>query len=287
MKQLLPKWMTLLLLCALSFTFSASADTLALTKIPKDNYEDGLNAYNTGNYRAAADSFRAAGNYQDAKKWVYYCEAIDLIRPEMTLEALQEPADRFELLSSLAFQDAAQWYQYCEGREYEQRGSRKLAEEKYSTILVSDSIERFFACKGKPDLLDSQETVRQRMQPYLTLIASDLYANGIRQYITANNRSEYQKAADFFCLAGNYQDARQWHCYCLGIQFVMNDDIASASVIFKLLSNFDFQQATDWFTYCEARELEASSSTLKAQEYYKRIFIHDSSDRYMKLKRAK
>ena len=44
---------------------------------PLENYETGMVCFQSREYGKAAQYFHDAGNYKDAKKWAYYCEAID------------------------------------------------------------------------------------------------------------------------------------------------------------------------------------------------------------------
>lgn len=275
---------SLLLLSLALLCTCASAEFFSTVSTLPENFNKGMQAYYDQDYETASEYFFAAGNMQDAKLWAYYCKAIDsVVNGSGTKEELESASARFELLSHQSFQQAEQWKLYCEGRLYELKGmGDKKSTPLYSQILIHDSIERYMACFKKPYLLESEASVKKRMAG-LSVSTKDAYEMGMRCYME-DKPEEYKKAADYFCLAGNYEDARQWRCFCLAISLVLNDDnTEDAGMIFKLLEQLNFTEAAPWATYCTARNYEKKGISNKALPLYQTIFIHDSSERYLRL----
>lgn len=274
----------LALLLFMTCTACAAAAEMFGGSQANGEYELGMDHFNNEKYAEAAACFKRAGNIADAKKWAYYCEAIDsVVNGKGTANELNSAHARFALLAKQSFQQADQWAKYCEGRALEQEKLIDDAEERYSQILIHDSIERYLACCKKSDLIESTQSVRQRMlkdEP-ITPGASYCYQTGMGEYYLEN----YRKAADYFCLAGNYEDARLWRYYCLAISLIIDDDaVGNAATIFRLLEGQGFESASQWLTYCRGRELENLKMTKEAIKEYETIFLHDSSDRYLRLK---
>ena len=240
-RRMLALAMALLLLT----TGSAGAAGVLAGSGVADHYDTGMACFYLEQYQSAVQHFRSAGNYQDAKKWAYYCEAIHMVMTASGSQAL------------------------------EQAQAREL----YAAILVHDSIERCLACSGRTSLLESADAVRRR-RGNASLPASDLYETGMNYYFLEN----YATAADYFCLAGNYSDARQWRCFCTAVELVTaNGSISDAQILFDLLEAQGFAAAKDWVVYCRAREYESMRLHSNAISLYKTIFVHDSSERYLQL----
>lgn len=275
--------LSLLLLITSCTSCVASAEMFGGSQA-NGEYNLGLEHFANEKYADAAACFKKAGNVSDAKKWAYYCEAIDsVVSGKGTANELNSAHARFTLLARQSFQQADQWAKYCEGRAFEQAKLTDDAEDRYSQILIHDSIERYLACCGKSDLIESTQSVRQRMlrdEP-IAPSASHCYQTGLVAYDLEN----YHEAADYFCLAGNYEDARLWRCYCLAISLIIDDDaVGDAATLFRLLEGQGFEAASQWLTYCRGRELENLNMTKEAIQEYEIIFLHDSSDRYLRLK---
>lgn len=270
----------LFVLVFIMITSIAQADVLANLPL-KDYYDEGLEYFYIEEYDLAAKYFKSAGNLLDSKKWAYYCEAIQSIMQDtLSASELRDAQARFELLAEQSFRDAEQWVKYCVGRDLENEGYIPQAAERYGSILVHDSIERYFACEGKPNLLEKESDVRSRRLSNDSTMS--YYDAGEDAYF----HEDYQQAADYFCLAGNFEDARKWRCYCMAISLIENnDDVENAYAIFKLLRNLGFSNAADWCIYCTARDYEDYKSYDKALNEYKKIFLHDSSERYLKLRK--
>lgn len=274
-RRMLALAMTLLLLT----TGSAGAAGVLAGSGVADHYDTGMACFYLEQYQSAVQHFRSAGNYQDAKKWAYYCEAIHMVMTASGSQALEQAQARFELLAAQHFEQAAQWASYCKARSYEQLQMKAQARELYAAILVHDSIERCLACSGRTSLLESADAVRRR-RGNASLPASDLYETGMNYYFLEN----YATAADYFCLAGNYSDARQWRCFCTAVGLVTaNGSISDAQILFDLLEAQGFAAAKDWVVYCRAREYESMRLHSNAISLYKTIFVHDSSERYLQL----
>lgn len=275
------KWLSLILAVILLPSGALAASSLEGLSV-QEYYDLALEAFKNGDYADAADLFGNAGNHLDARKWQFYALAIDeVIHNGSSASAMADAENRFELLAAQDFEQAAQWATYCDARSHELSGFKPDAAAKYETILIYDSIERYLACKGSAydGLLESADQVRRRVggvsgsAAALYNEAMDLYLFGI-----------YDDAADYFCLAGNYSDARQWRCYCKAIDLVVSDDdLDRANVLFTLLSAHDFADSADWVIYCKGRYAEAGGFTADAIKEYKKIFLHDSSERYMTL----
>lgn len=274
--------LALILCCA-----CASAEGFGTASTQLDKYNAGMEAYNGKEYAEAAAYFQSAGNLNDAKKWAYYCQAIDsVVNGKGTTKELKHAQARFELLAGQSFQQADQWVTYCMGRAYELEGFTDVAAERYyGKVLVQDSLERYMNCVGKPDLLETEESVRSRTEPHILILPKNLlYEEAMLDYMEDKPES-YRRAADYFCLAGNYEDALQWRCYCLAISLIVGDDnVSDAAVLFGLLGDLGFEEAEPWIAYCTGRSYEAEGLGSKAVNYYKTIFIHDSSERYLRLK---
>ena len=269
----------LILLCVL-MPFQASATMVAADLSVADSYETGMACFYLEDYSTAVAYFSQAGNYKDAKKWNYYCQAIDLIlQDEPSIEKLEHAKIRFDLLAAHEFQDADQWATYCKARQFEAQKLQAAAEELYVTILVHDSIERYLACQNRSNLLNAVFVDEVRMK-YASLPAVELYETAINFYYL----EEYNYAADCFFLAGNYSDARKWRCFCTAISLIINhDQVSDAQILFDLLSRQNFPDAQAWLTYCKAREYENMQFTANAIELYKTAFVYDSSERYLNL----
>lgn len=248
-------------------------------------YDEAMEYFYCEEYGIAADYFRKAGNYHDAKKWTYYCEAIELAMEELAgSKELSGAAGRFEILAAQSFQDADQWLIYLKGREYEMRSMTKPAAEEYAKVLIHDSVQRYLSCNGKPDLLKGQEQSINELawanELPADLSAEEYFSEGMDAYYF----EEYELAAMCFSAAGNYQNAKEWFCYTHAVSLVIDDDnIEDASLLFRLLSNRSFQNAEDWVIYLKARDYE-SINKKAAMDLYKSIFIYDSSERYLKLR---
>lgn len=274
---------SLLLLALVLLCTSASAEFFGTAPTLHEHYNAGMQAYYEQDYPAAAEYFLAAGNLQDAKQWAYYCQAIDsVVNGSGKEKEILHAKARFELLAHQSFQQANQWVIYCTGRAYELKGlGRKAADECYNKVLIHDSIERYMSCIGKSKLLESEEPVKKRMSTPLR--AKFAYEEGMLNYLYGMPE-DYKKAADYFCLAGNYEDALQWRCFCLAISLVVNDDnVEDASWIFSMLSQQGFEEAEQWLSYCTARDYEKKGLKPKATDLYKTVFVHDSSERYLRL----
>lgn len=269
----------ILLLCVL-MTFQASATMVTADLGAADSYEAGLACFYLEDYSTAAAYFSRAGNYKDAKKWDYYCQAIDLVlKDEPGIDTLEHAKIRFDLLAAHEFQDADQWVTYCKARQFEAQRLQSAAGDLYSTIVVHDSIERYLRCRGRSDVFDAAAANGTRNK-YASLPAAELYETAMNLYYL----EEYDHAADTFSLAGNYSDARKWRCFCTAISLIVNaDNISDAQVLLDLLSRQEFPDAQTWLTYCKAREYESMRFTTNAIELYKAAFVYDSSERYIKL----
>lgn len=274
--------LSLLLLITFGTSCIAAAEMFGGSQA-NGEYALGMDHFNNEKYAEAAACFKRAGNIADAKKWAYYCEAINsVVNGKGADDELNSAHARFTLLAKQSFQQADQWAKYCEGRARE-LGNLNGADACYSQILVHDSIERYLACCKKSELIESTQSVRQRMlknEPIAPSV-SYCYQTGMGEYYLEN----YRKAADYFCLAGNYEDARLWRYYCLAISLIIDDDaVGDAGTIFSLLEAQGFESASQWLTYCRGRELEKLNMTKEAIREYEIIFLHDSSDRYLRLK---
>lgn len=274
-RRMLALAMTLLLLT----TGSAGAAGVLAGSGVADQYDAGMACFYLEQYQSAVQRFRSAGNYQDAKKWAYYCEAIHMVQTASDDKALARAQARFELLGAQGFQQSAQWATYCKARAYEQLPNPGKARELYATILVHDSIERYLACSGRGSLLEGADAVRRRRGD-AALPASDLYETGLNYYFLEN----YAAAADFFCLAGNYSDARQWRCFCTAVGLIQAGNLADATLLFNLLDAQGFAGAKEWAEYCRAREYESLRLYPQALALYQNIFVYDSSERYLQLR---
>lgn len=263
----------LILLCLLPGAASAGG-VLAGAGVA-DQYDLAMAAFYLEDYAGAASLFARAGNFQDAKKWGYYCSAINSVLSGGDLSGAQV---RFELLAAQNFQQAADWAKYCKARAYEEQRIPSRASELYATILVHDSIERYLKCLNRSGALESAQSVRKRLSG-VNLPVKDLYETGMAYYYL----EEYASAADYFCLAGNYENARQWYCYCAAITLVTRSSLTDAQALFSLLDAQAFAPAAQWVTYCRAREYEQMHLNSSAVELYRTIFIYDSSERYLKL----
>lgn len=243
-------------------------------------FETAMALFYLEDYTNAAEQFSQAGNYNDAKKWQYYCQAIsDVLKPSASEADLASAQARFDLLAGQGFQQAEAWAAYCKGREYEQYRMLSQAGEIYSKILVHDSIERYLNCKNCSGVLESVQSVRNRYIG-VDLPVQELYETAMAYYYL----EDYGSAADFFCLAGNYKDSRQWRCYCTAINVIMNNgSLTEGTMLFSLLYKQGFDAAGQWTTYCKAREYEQMHNYSKAVELYKGIFVYDSSERYLAL----
>ena len=112
----------LLLLSVILLLVSATAEGgIGSGVAAKDAYEKGKESFSAEEYVEAAWWFEKAGNHEDAKKWAYYCQAIDLVinGGENDLPRAQA---RFELLAGQEFEQAVQWVAYCKGRYQENTG---------------------------------------------------------------------------------------------------------------------------------------------------------------------
>lgn len=271
-------FLVLLLLPVAAFASSGSLTGVGIA----DSYDSGMDFFALEDYSKAARCFEAACNFKDAKKWMYYCQAISSVVEcnEQDVNAMSAAQARFELLAAQSFENAAQWAQYCKARAYEANAMTNDARALYATIVVHDSIERYLACLNKTGVLESAEAVRKRLANQASGSAGDFYQMGMDLYYL----EDYRPAADYFCLAGNYQDARMWRCYCAAVALVTEQDrLEDGKVLFDLLSSQGFEAAKPWQTYCAARDYEQMSFVKQAAELYKTIFVYDSSDRYLKL----
>ena len=247
-----------------------------------DCYEAGTDLFCMEDYEQAAQYFTAAGNYKDAKKWAYYCQAICIVLNCSSQDAkmLNSAQIRFELLATQDFEDAAHWVQYCKARAYEAESMLQKAKELYAGIVVHDSVDRYLACMNRSGVLESAATVKGRMGYQALGTAHEMYDTGMDLFYL----EDYSAAADYFCMAGNYQDARKWRCYCQAISLVTgNGNIEDAQLLFDLLVSQGFEAAQEWQVYCKARAYESSLMVSKALELYKTIFVYDSSERYLNL----
>jgi len=285
------KWFALLLAVFL-LPLGACAD-FALSGIsPHDSYTMATDAFKAGHYLEAIQLFSDAANFQDAKKWLFYCQAIhDVITYNSTPDVIANAGKRFQLLSAQSFEQADQWATYCTARSYDLDGYTYDAAAKYAEVVVYNSIERYLACMGSEysNLLESQETVQKRHHDAGT-VRAELYKEAKAAY----DIGRYAYAADYFCLAGDYSDARQWRCYCTAINLIVSHkdtdpeeivlaDVARARVLFSLLSKHHFADSADWLIYCTARRSEADGYAADALKQYESIFLHDSPIRYLEL----
>lgn len=277
--------MVLALVLALALAAVMMTGALAADMLPRNAYLEGTEAYLSRNYVEAVEFFRMAGNHKDARLWMYYCEAIDMVvngdGSEHTLAAAKV---RFELLETHEFHQAGQWASYCKGRLYELDKMPKSARECYEQILVYDSVEHYLICLNQPDLLKNEDELRSRVEP------ADLHMRGEPAYEVAvefYEAEDYETAAAYFWLAGNYEDAVLWRCYCQAIALVtVEDDYSHADVLFKLLASQGFAQAEQWSLYCQGREYEKDNVGKKAVTCYQQALVHDSFERYLRLKKA-
>lgn len=254
---------------------------------PLENYETGVVYYQSREYGKAAQYFHAAGNYKDAKKWAYYCEAIDdMIRNGNDYSSMEEAYNRFVLLDNLEFMDAGQWAEYCKGRQYEMINNPSKAAAVYAGICVHDSMERYLACKnGSAYLQQRGAAARQGAETagfgsISGMNGQELYERGMYLY----NLGEYRLAADFFCLAGNYQDANKWRYYCEAVYLMTTEitaDMDQAHAMFSVLEQQKFENVDEWILYLKGRSYEADGNWKKAREYYGQIFVYDSAERYL------
>ena len=271
------RWLSFLLAAAL-LLLPAASFAMTLGGIGADEYyQQGMSYFHMEDYAAAASSFQQAGNYLDAKKWTYYCQAIDGVVNSTDANALSRAAARFGLLEAHSFEQSAQWTIYCKARSYESMGIKDTAARHYEQILVHDSIERYLACVGMEQLTESAEEVRSRVDTG-GMSAAELYETAMAYYYF----EEYATAADYFCLAGNYSDARQWGYYCRAISLVKDGKpLENTAQLFSILNTQQFADADQWLTYCQARYREEKGMYSQAAEMYRQIFINDSSERYL------
>ena len=275
--KLIPLLLLLTLLLGVSSAHSEMLDDV----VTQMEYEQGKMYFNQENYTKAAEHFELARNYEDAKKWLFYCQAIHSVaKNDVPLATLDEAYAMFGLLAAHHFEQAEQWAIYCEGRIYELKKMKTDAADAYSRVLVDNSIDRYLALKNKAALLEPVDTVRQRVNLDNILPNSEAYYQAGDDAWTLD---QYAIAADYFCLAGNYEDARQRRCLCLAITMVKKKNIEDAAVIFKLLASLGNEEAAQWYTYCEGRDYESRKMYVDAIEKYKSIFLLDSPTRYLDL----
>ena len=288
MKRMIALVLALMLALPVLCAAADTPDTQGMR--PRDAYLAGAQAYENKEYADAAVYFEAAGNHADAQMWAFYCQAICLMmNDEATKREIARAQARFELLEAQSFQQAAQWVTYCKGRDFELDGIPPKAIENYATILVHDSLKRYLTCKGKSNLLESEDTLRARVA------RADQHLYGEAAYEIAMEYYEgedYAEASAYFWLAGNYEDALLWRFFCQAIQLIVRDEgepeatineIKDAAIILDLLKAQGFEAAIPWSKYCEGREFETSVPP-KALEIFKSILVYDSAIRYLRLK---
>lgn len=284
MKRMIAFLLALVLLCGAVPALAAVVERQDMN--PLEYYETGMVYFQSRDYAGAARHFGSAGNYQDAKKWAYYCEAIDyMIHNSSNVDALEEAYNRFVLLDNLGFEDAGQWAVYCTGRQYEILNNPSRAAAAYAQICVHDSMERYLACEnGSNYLVQRNDAARSEAEARFGSIAGmngkDLYNRGMNLY----NLGEYLLAADFFYLAGNYQDAKKWRYYCEAVYLMTTEKTSSmnqAHIMFSVLEQQEFENVDAWLMYLKGRSFEADGNWKKAKEYYGQIFVYDSAERYL------
>jgi len=276
------RWCVLLLAISMLMGSMAFASNKASGMGVVDCYEAGADLFCMEDYEQAAEYFEAAGNYKDAKKWAYYCQAISIVLNSngRNTKMLNSAQVRFEVLAAQSFEDATDWVQYCKARAFEAESMLQRAKELYATIVVHDSVERYLACLNRAGVLESTTSVRARMTHQASRTVREMYDAGMDLFYL----EDYRKAADFFCMAGNYQDARKWRCFCQAAALVVeNVNMEDAQVLFELLVSQGFEMAQDWQVYCKARSYESALLVPKAIELYKSVFVFDSSERYLRL----
>lgn len=253
---------------------------------PMELYDEGMESYYMENYEAAAEYFGKAGNYQDARKWAYYCEAILLVmNGKCTQEEIFDAEARFTLLANQSFRDADQWLNYTKGREWQDFvNNKEEAKSCYITTMVLDSLERYMECCGKADLLKTRPESLSDLEKYegetAVLSVEEYYDKGMEAYYF----EEYALAADYFTAAGNYMDARQWRCFTLAISLVTQyDNLSDAEDLFESLTALGFRNADEWCIYIDGRNYEAGSSWQKACGCYESIMVYDSCERFLQL----
>ncbi|MBR2054332.1 MAG: hypothetical protein IJ968_05495 [Clostridia bacterium] len=285
MKRVLVIFLALIMACSAVPAMAAVVERTGMN--PLENYETGMVCFQSREYGKAAQYFHDAGNYKDAKKWAYYCEAIDdMICNSNDYHALEEAFNRFVLLDNLEFRDAGQWAEYCRGRQYEIMNNPTRAASVYAGICVHDSMERYLACKDGSDYLQkrSQEARQEAENAGFGSVSGmngqELYERGMYLY----NLGEYQLAADFFCLAGNYQDANKWRYYCEAVYLMTTEQAAAmdqAHAMFSVLEQQEFENVDEWILYLKGRSYEADRNWKKARECYGQVFVYDSAERYL------
>jgi len=248
-------------------------------------YDEGMESFYMQDYAEAAACFRKAGNYSDAKKWAYYCEALQLVmNSKCGSKQWIEAEARITLLEAQSFRDTDQWALYIKGKEYEASGYKSEAAGYYGKILIHDSLERYLTCVGKPQLLktrsESLKNLEKNLDADLFMSAQELYQEGMDAYYF----EEYAMAADYFAAAGNYMDAGRWCCFTQAISLILEDDnLSDANALFRLLQGIGFEKADDWLTYIKGREFEKEGYYPNALGCYSSIMIYDSSERYVDL----
>lgn len=277
-RRLLAGILILLLIPGMALAAGGSLSGMGIA----DRYEMGMDLFYLEDYDQAAEYFAAVGNYRDAKMWAYYCQAIDAVIDSKTTYSkdLEGAQARFELLAAQSFEDAALWAQYCKGRAYENLSMVEDARKLYAKTIVHDSTERYLKLLNKGTILDSADNVRKRMASKAAGTAGELFEAGMDLYYL----EDYSAAADYFCLAGNYQDARKWRGFCIAIHLVtQKDNLTDAQVLFDMLCNQGFEAAEPWLVYCKGREYEKIKYINQAIDLYRTIFVFDSSERYLRL----
>ncbi len=251
----------------------------------QENFETAKFMYEMEEYAEAAQYFEKAGNFNDAKRWKYYCQAIDetlKVEPSAAIPFLT--IAKFELLSAQNFEQASQWLIYCEGRNFESKRFANQALDCYQQIIIHDSIERFLKLAKREASLKNRDEVIQELVVQagdISLFSStDLFEFGTLYY----NLEQYDLAADFFCAAGNFPEARIWRIYCEAISLIMNDNnINDAEALLSILSKLNFDKSNEWLSYCLARKYEDKMLWSPALDEYQKIFVFDSSERYISL----
>ena len=266
---------------------------------PSSKYSKALNAYNSGDYKSAAEQFEKLGGYMDSKKRseesitkMHYSNAMNAFQSGDfdTAKAEFEAAGEYENAKALA-QESVRAAHYAKAASLAQSGDLDGAVKEYQASQYKDFNEKIFdlyVAKGDK-ALDAKDydkaienyttagTFKDSNEPLL----KGYYRMG-EDYQSQNN---FKEAASCFEKAGDYKDAadklREVY-YNLGSDALSKNDYGNAADYLKLAAGYkDASSKGKEAFYNKGIQLQDAKDYKNASEFFKLAGEYkDSKTRY-------
>ncbi len=216
-------------------------------------WQSGQKALAEENYRAAAEAFEKAGDYQDSGRLLLYAKAWVALEEGNYKEA----GAGFQSLGD--YKDCPLMLPYCKAREKDAVAQTAISSEEMDQAVDAGS-EAIAMYAGLPFFRDSS-TRAENLRNTLFTYASEKMGIG-----------EYSVAANAFGALGNWQDSPSLQKYCQAAALEAQNSCVEAAALYEEISDFQDAaaraEAAREQAYQTASDLKENGDYLAASEAF-------------------